>query len=684
MTAEAKYELLCRSEEYLTLAQTLGSVLKRTAKRNRPVLRKGVLDTKTMSFLKQHGIKKEAALWIQRAHGFREENVVQCSSTMTTPTVSPPVLQPTPLLTPSVREENSMPPLAILSPTDPPALAITSVPTGEKSMQSLATLSPTDLPPLPIALEPTPLLTPSVRDPTSLPTEENVLKMGPILTYTPPLPSLVPASRASPISNMLEDDSTLFQLLATSLSSTNLHCFSSHLLQIYQSNPAFLRAHTIEKSFVMILAAVRSMCGGQSLSRVCGLTRGLAKNTTNALQDISSSWGKLAHWDRNQTETFRLQSVLTQRPAQDTLSALYLLHACEKFNFLQIASQGETAIREHLTFLIGFALFTLILARPLSRPGVVISTTISQLEAANKQVNEKQTVLFYERHKTMKSFGSLACSFSPWAIEVIQIYLSKIREVAVQVGVLKQSELGDGLLFPRQSADLMDKCLKKILGHHNITSSLIRSSACEYIGTLGWDANDEFSPFSSQLQSCAAHDGGGVLLKHYTLTSKLSHEELLVSFINARFILPAEQVTLRILRAGHGPNVYEFDQPVQRKRKKRFSVTNATAPEQKPACRNRANSKRCASYVLVDRQTERKKERKKDREPKENFTYAHTHTHFKYRCLSISQPTFSNANQAYCDKCVRGFGGSGSLFCSSGETVCYTFCSILVFSCFFP
>ena len=45
LTAEAKYELLCRSEEYLTLAQTLGSVLKRTAKRNRPVLRKGVLDT---------------------------------------------------------------------------------------------------------------------------------------------------------------------------------------------------------------------------------------------------------------------------------------------------------------------------------------------------------------------------------------------------------------------------------------------------------------------------------------------------------------------------------------------------------------------------------------------------------------------------------------------------------------
>ena len=109
------------------------------------------------------------------------------------------------------------------------------------------------------------------------------------------------------------------------------------------------------------------------------------------------------------------------------------------------------------------------------RAGVFAGTTLTKLDQPRS--NYPHLTLFFEKHKTQKTYGVLVCAIPEWAVEVLQLYLSHIRPVLLTENcfVTTAAEFA----FPKRATEFVDETLKKLLGKHNITCSLIRSLCCE-------------------------------------------------------------------------------------------------------------------------------------------------------------------------------------------------------------
>ena len=57
--------------------------------------------------------------------------------------------------------------------------------------------------------------------------------------------------------------------------------------------------------------------------------------------------------------------------------------------------------------------------------------------------------------------------------------------------------------------------------------------------------------------------GGGLIMRHYTIASKLTREHILEQFTNHAYVLPAEEKVACILAEGARPNIYDFEAPSQ-------------------------------------------------------------------------------------------------------------------------
>ena len=113
----------------------------------------------------------------------------------------------------------------------------------------------------------------------------------------------------------------LLAILTGALSPGNIRSFNKTLLE--QEEEEFLRPQTLAKSFTMLLAGVRLVCGGPFLSETQGFTRFCANESVRTLQDIATAWNRKASLDKNKAEAFRLRNSLYQSPAREMLSALF-------------------------------------------------------------------------------------------------------------------------------------------------------------------------------------------------------------------------------------------------------------------------------------------------------------------------------------------------------------------------
>ena len=102
-------------------------------------------------------------------------------------------------------------------------------------------------------------------------------------------------------------------------------------------------------------------------------------------------------------------------------------------------------------------------------------TTLTKLDQPRS--NYPHLTLFFETHKTQRTYGVLVCAIPEWAVEVIQLYLGHIRPVLLTENhfVTTAAEFA----FPKRATEFVDETLKKLLGKHHITCSLIRSLCCE-------------------------------------------------------------------------------------------------------------------------------------------------------------------------------------------------------------
>ena len=222
---------------------------------------------------------------------------------------------------------------------------------------------------------------------------------------------------------------TLLTLLTGALSPANIQDFNKTLLDLQDDASEFLRPQTLAKSFTMLLAGVRLLCGGPFLSETHGFTRFCAGECVRTLQDISSHWNRKAALDKNKTESFRLQNSLRQSPARQTLAALYFLHTCERFFFKSVLESGPASVQQNLRRVTAFVYLSMVLSRAATRAGVFLAATMDQMDSA-AQPDGSLTLLF-DKHKTLGSYGTLACKLAPWCVEIIADYLKDVRPLFV-------------------------------------------------------------------------------------------------------------------------------------------------------------------------------------------------------------------------------------------------------------
>ena len=354
-----KYYLVCRSAVYLELKRSLGenALPKKNLTRHRvsPAdLPKLPLDKATAAVLDdcQETVTSEARLWIERLNEFAASNRETKVKTLQ---------QLEPLCQGQDERELCFPP-----PLPTPAI------------------QPSDVLTVPLCFPP-PLPTPAIQ-PSDMP------ERG-VSTDTAESAEEITSEAKSPV------DPLLF-LLSTVLSAYNIHAFNDQLVRLYDTRPAFLRAQTVEKAFVVLRAAVKAVCGGPSLSKVSALTRQVALDSCRALADAEHGWHKKSTVDVNQTESHRLKRALREIRPHNTLLALYFLVLCERYWFLALLDAGEKAISNELKQATAFVYLTVVLGRALTRAGVMIAS--QKIQTEQDQEPTGNLTMFFEQHKTAR------------------------------------------------------------------------------------------------------------------------------------------------------------------------------------------------------------------------------------------------------------------------------------------
>ena len=404
------------------------------------------------------------------------------------------------------------------------------------------------------------------------------------IPVTPPdvkTPLLLPFGHPSPEQQAfpsLPYNPELLALLTGALSSSNIQKFQTSLLRQQDSEPSdFLQPQTLAKSFTMLGVAVKLLCGGPCLTETHGFMRYAATETVKKIQDVTYFWNKRAVVGENKSEAFQLRKSVYQTGPIWQMRALSYLQVCESFGFKAVLERGQKSILENTRRLTAFTYLSVILARPATRAGVYLTTTLSQLDTRAQQ--DGYLVLLFEHHKTAKSYGVLACQLPPWCVEIWASYLSLVRPALVSQKQFVTT--GDEFAFPKRTNEYLQAYLESILGPHNLSASHVRNLFCEDVAALS--KGSPFFSFRQDLQLSAAHEACGATLKHYTVSAKLARERLLCSFTNYRLVLPALEQARQVILRGAQANLYDFSPPPQKPVPKVFpslaSVAAATSPE---------------------------------------------------------------------------------------------------------
>lgn len=584
------------SQEYRALAQ---HVLRQDRAALSPVKRHRVpLGVRPLEPEIESVLKKEPRLWFQRINHFHHESLPRFSTEDSNLCLQQP-------LSHELNQCNAMPPLRA-TPSISASPDFTAASNEAKGcLPDLPVVATADMPPL--------RATASTSVKPELTTAANEAKgcLPPVATAglgagmaeswdiflrnvinVQPLPSLPQLVSSAPPPALTTSQQQLLHLFSGALAPRCVFSFRDKLMAQCSSG---LRAHSCRKGFVSLGAGLKTLGGGASLVNFPrGTLREAARDSANACKDAMTSFNALAAVSICETESARIQTSLAAAP-RPRLDNLYFLMVVESIWMAALKeANDEEEIVKHAKRLAGYVYYQLVLSRPVTRAGVLGTTDLGLLDGQLRDgVNLNIT---YSDHKTSSSYGTLLTSLPAWVQPTVSFYLSHVRAALADSSV--------PTLFPANYANLLQHFFASTIGRRPATVSQIRSAVCEDIGEIA-STHPQWGPHRMDLQYCAGHQAGGVVLRHYEVSQKPARELVLQAFVDQEYLRPALEKVRDLLRASvRDGDVLDCKiAPVKRKAaepqhgapKKPREEKSAESVTQPRICRNRKRSKRCLS-----------------------------------------------------------------------------------------
>jgi hypothetical protein len=141
------------------------------------------------------------------------------------------------------------------------------------------------------------------------------------------------------------------------------------------------------------------------------------------------------------------------------------------------------------------------------------------------------------------SYGSLLTLLPAFSTKYLPWYIDKVRSDISGFDVTSK------LVFPSTAHALMKYFMRSTM-ERTVTHSAIRMALCEDISMIS-KHDPLWGMHKDSLQASAGHltTKSATLERHYELNSKPEREVLLQSFITQRYIRPAEDQVMKIIRA---------------------------------------------------------------------------------------------------------------------------------------
>ena len=312
---------------------------------------------------------------------------------------------------------------------------------------------------------------------------------------------------------------------------STLHAFQLRLEQVHTESG--LTAQTIRKGFFCLQEAIRGVCG-QSLSLIQPELMPLAKRSQAVISDLAGRWSARAVMDLNETEVKKM-TVVSEIGARDRTYecgvALYVLALCLLSRLMDIldGQRHRTLSEELLQEATSITYFLAIMARPLSRAGVLLELELSH--CVDKFRLGSDTFIFLGKHKLASSVGALCLAFPAWFSGAMHLYLAIVRPALQQSGLWKKA--ATCRLFPQEVSGWLGQLLQRYAGL-SITVSQIRKVFCLYVGGMALS-----DPRRNIMIGAAGHKANAedtaTTAKFYHSAAKAETERSVMSFMDETF-----------------------------------------------------------------------------------------------------------------------------------------------------
>ena len=312
---------------------------------------------------------------------------------------------------------------------------------------------------------------------------------------------------------------------------STLHAFQLRLEQVHTESG--LTAQTIRKGFFCLQEAIRGVCG-QSLSLIQPELMPLAKRSQAVISDLAGRWSARAVMDLNETEVKKM-TVVSEIGARDRTYecgvALYVLALCLLSRLMDIldGQRHRTLSEELLQEATSITYFLAIMARPLSRAGVLLELELSH--CVDKFRLGSETFIFLGKHKLASSVGALCLAFPAWLSGAMHLYLAIVRPELQKLGLWKKA--ATCRLFPQEVSGWLGQLLQRYAGL-SITVSQIRKVFCLYVGGMALS-----DPRRNIMIGAAGHKANAedtaTTAKFYHSAAKAETERSVMSFMDETF-----------------------------------------------------------------------------------------------------------------------------------------------------
>ena len=137
---------------------------------------------------------------------------------------------------------------------------------------------------------------------------------------------------------------------------------------------------------------------------------------------IENGWNALASQHNNRTEGFRIDRAESAAPPVAVLGKFYYLLLVARYKFISLFGGERPSQRQSdLEWGTGYAEFSTIMSRPLTRAECCVGARMTQDIIRYKLEEGKGTTLQFDTHKTYQTYGILLTSLPAWCVSRLLI-----------------------------------------------------------------------------------------------------------------------------------------------------------------------------------------------------------------------------------------------------------------------